>query len=130
MTATGIVCERHTEGRTPADAGTVITASEINVVPLASYIDFYHRWRVHQPLEMDAPDHRRVHPPELGDVVEFPDVGGLQRHYERCAAKPIPSAPRTAPIRSLRNRGPVTARRATARTPRGASSSPDLLYCP
>ena len=52
---------------------------------LASYIDFYHRWRVHQPLEMDAPDHRRVHPPELGDVVEFPDVGGLQRHYERRA---------------------------------------------
>ena len=23
---------------------------------LRSYIDFYHRWRVHQSLEMDAPD--------------------------------------------------------------------------
>jgi len=24
--------------------------------------------------------------PERGDVVEFPDVGGLQRHYERRTA--------------------------------------------
>ena len=36
MTATGIVCERHAEGRTPADAGTVIAAREINIVPLAT----------------------------------------------------------------------------------------------
>jgi transposase InsO family protein len=53
---------------------------------LRSYIDFYHRWRVHQSLEMDAPEHRPVQPPELGEIVEFPDVGGLQRHYERRAA--------------------------------------------
>ena len=36
MTATGIVCERHAEGRTPAEAGTVIAAREINIVPLAT----------------------------------------------------------------------------------------------
>ena len=53
---------------------------------LRSYVDFYHRWRVHQSLEMDAPEHRPVQPPELGEVIEFPDVGGLQRHYERRAA--------------------------------------------
>jgi len=53
---------------------------------LGSYIDFYHRWRVHQSLEMDAPEHRPVQPPTCGEVVEFPDVGGLQRHYERRAA--------------------------------------------
>lgn len=53
---------------------------------LRSYVDFYHRWRVHQSLEMDAPDGRPVQPPELGNVVEFPDVRGLQRHYERRAA--------------------------------------------
>ena len=53
---------------------------------LGSYIDFYHRWRVHQSLEMDAPAHRPVQPPEIGEVIEFPDVGGLQRHYERRAA--------------------------------------------
>ena len=53
---------------------------------LRSYIDFYHRWRVHRSLEMDSPGHRPVQPPELGEVVEIPDVGGLQRHYERRAA--------------------------------------------
>jgi hypothetical protein len=35
---------------------------------------------------MDAPEHRPVRPRELGEVIEFPDVGGLQRHYERRAA--------------------------------------------
>jgi len=53
---------------------------------LRSYTDFYHQWRVHQSLEMDSPDHRPVQPPGFGQVVEFPDVGGLQRHYERRAA--------------------------------------------
>jgi len=54
---------------------------------LRSYIDFYHQWRVHQSLEMDAPEYRPVQPPELGEVIEFPDVGGLlQRHYKRRAA--------------------------------------------
>ena len=53
---------------------------------LRSYIDFYHQWRVHRSLAMDAPEHRPVQLPELGEVVEFPDVGGLQRHYERRAA--------------------------------------------
>ncbi len=52
---------------------------------LRSYIDFYHQWRVHRSLEMDAPEHRRAQRPELGEVVEFPDVGGIQRHYERRA---------------------------------------------
>jgi hypothetical protein len=27
-----------------------------------------------------------VQPPDLGHVVDFPDVGGLQRHCERRAA--------------------------------------------
>ncbi len=53
---------------------------------LASYFDYYHRWRTHLSLEMDAPEHRAIQPPELGQVVEFPDIGGLQRHYERRAA--------------------------------------------
>jgi transposase InsO family protein len=53
---------------------------------LRSYIDFYHRWRVHRSLGMDSPVRGPVQPPELGNVVEFRDVGGLQRHYERRAA--------------------------------------------
>ena len=53
---------------------------------LASYFDYYHRWRTHLSLDMDAPEYRPVQPPELGKVVEFPEIGGLQRHYERRAA--------------------------------------------
>jgi transposase InsO family protein len=53
---------------------------------LRSYIDFYHRWRVHRSLEMDSPDYRPVQRPEFGELIEFPDFGGLQRHYERRAA--------------------------------------------
>ncbi len=53
---------------------------------LTSYFEHYHRWRVHRSLDMDSPDPRPVQPPELGEVVEFPDVGGLQHHYERRAA--------------------------------------------
>ncbi len=53
---------------------------------LASYFDYYHRWRTHLSLDMDAPEYRPVQPPELGEVVEFPDACGLQRHYERRAA--------------------------------------------
>ncbi len=53
---------------------------------LASYFDYYHRWRTHLSLDMDAPEHRPVQPPGLGEVVEFPEIGGLQRHYERRAA--------------------------------------------
>ena len=53
---------------------------------LARYFDYYHRWRTHLSLDMDAPEHRHVQPTELGDVVEFSDIGGLQRHHERRAA--------------------------------------------
>jgi len=53
---------------------------------LVSYFDYYHHWRTHLSLDMDSPEHRPVQAPELGKVVEFPDVGGLQRHYERRAA--------------------------------------------
>jgi transposase InsO family protein len=53
---------------------------------LTSYFQHYHSWRVHRSLDMDSPDPRPVQPPELGEVVEFADVGGLQHHYERRAA--------------------------------------------
>jgi transposase InsO family protein len=53
---------------------------------LRSYTDFYHRWRVHRSLAMDSSDHRSVQHPELGEVIESPEVGGLQRHDERRAA--------------------------------------------
>lgn len=53
---------------------------------LAGYVAYYHRWRTHLALAMDAPDCRPVQPPELGAVVAIPEVGGLHHHYERRAA--------------------------------------------
>ncbi len=53
---------------------------------LRSYIDYYHHWRTHLSLEMDAPESRAVQPPELGAVRKVSEVGGLHHHYERIAA--------------------------------------------
>jgi putative transposase len=53
---------------------------------LARYLDYYHRWRTHLSLGMDAPSPRAVHAPDRGRVVEFPELGGLHHHYERLAA--------------------------------------------
>mgnify|MGYP001813405190 CR=1 FL=1 len=53
---------------------------------LASYFDYYHRWRTHLSLEMDCPEPRAVQPPECGEVIEVSEVGGLHHHYERLAA--------------------------------------------
>jgi putative transposase len=53
---------------------------------LTSYVNYYHRWRTHLSLEMDSPESRALQPPRLGNVVEFPEVGGLHHHYERMAA--------------------------------------------
>lgn len=50
---------------------------------LNRYLEHYHRSRVHRSLGTDSPEPRPVQPPELGEVVESPDVGGLQHHYER-----------------------------------------------
>ena len=53
---------------------------------LRSYLGYYHEWRVHQALDMDAPNERPVQSHKSGAVVEFPEVGGLHHHYERRAA--------------------------------------------
>ena len=53
---------------------------------LRSYVEYYHTWRTHLSLEMDAPVSRSVQPPELGPVRKLPEVGGLHHHYERKAA--------------------------------------------
>jgi putative transposase len=53
---------------------------------LKSYFDYYHRARTHLSLEKDAPESRPVQPPELGSIVELPEVGGLHHCYQRRAA--------------------------------------------
>ena len=43
-------------------------------------------FRTHLALEMDCPEPRAVEPPEIGQAVAVPEVGGLHHHYERQAA--------------------------------------------
>jgi putative transposase len=53
---------------------------------LSRYVDYYHRYRVHQSLAMDCPAPRDVHSDDRGRVVEIAHLGGLHHHYERVAA--------------------------------------------
>jgi Integrase core domain. len=53
---------------------------------LRSYFSYYHRVRTHLSLGKDAPDPRTVHPPAMGKIVAFQEVGGLHHRYERIAA--------------------------------------------
>ena len=53
---------------------------------LDAYFEHYHRWRCHRSLTMDCPAPRPVQGPELGQVLEVAEAGGLFRHYERRAA--------------------------------------------
>ncbi len=53
---------------------------------LRSYFAYYHQWRPHRSLEMNSPDGRPIHSPELGEIIEFPAVHGLHHFYLRRAA--------------------------------------------
>jgi hypothetical protein len=53
---------------------------------LESYFDYYHRCRTHLSLDKDCPEPRATDPPENGNVVAFPQVGGLHNLYARKAA--------------------------------------------
>jgi transposase InsO family protein len=50
---------------------------------LTEYLTYYHRFRTHLALAMDCPVPRPVGPPECGEVIAVPEVGGLHHHYER-----------------------------------------------
>ena len=53
---------------------------------LSQYISYYHGSRTHLSLAKDAPTPRRVLGIAEGDVIAFPEVGGLHHRYERRAA--------------------------------------------
>ena len=53
---------------------------------LKASFNYYEHSRTHLALEKDAPSARAIQPPELGLVVELPQVGGLHHRYERRAA--------------------------------------------
>jgi hypothetical protein len=49
-------------------------------------LNFSNRFRVHQSLEMDAPEGKKNQTREDGKVTVIPHIGGLHFHYERMAA--------------------------------------------
>jgi transposase InsO family protein len=54
---------------------------------LRTYVaDYYHSSRTHLSLDKDSPEPRTVEPPEMGEVLELPVVGGLHHRYTRRAA--------------------------------------------
>ena len=53
---------------------------------LTDYFDRYNRYRLHQPLEMDAPEGRKTQTIEEANVIANLHVGGLHHTYERRAA--------------------------------------------
>jgi putative transposase len=53
---------------------------------LSSYFQYHHKTRTHLSLNKDCPQHRRIQPPPAGNIIAFPEVGGLHHRYERRAA--------------------------------------------
>jgi transposase InsO family protein len=53
---------------------------------LREYFSYYHTCRTHISLNKDPPETRTVEPPEMGNVVAFPRVGGLHHRYTRISA--------------------------------------------
>jgi transposase InsO family protein len=48
--------------------------------------DYYHLARTHLSLGRDSPTHREIEPPDKGEIVEHPVLGGLHHVYSRRAA--------------------------------------------
>ena len=53
---------------------------------LRFYFAYYHRTRTHLSLDKDSPEPREVEPPDGGEIVGVPEVGGLHHRYTRRAA--------------------------------------------
>ncbi len=52
---------------------------------VSGYLTYYHEIRPHQSLGRNAPIPRKVDPPENGQVISTPMVGGLHHRYSRAA---------------------------------------------
>ncbi len=52
---------------------------------LAEYIDYYNNVRPHLSMDRNAPIPRDVDPPERGEVLSTPYLGGLHHRYHSAA---------------------------------------------
>jgi putative transposase len=53
---------------------------------LSSYVRYHHDTRTHLSLGKDCPRPRPIQFPSAGNIIAFPEVGGLHHRYERRAA--------------------------------------------
>jgi len=53
---------------------------------LSSYFQYHHGTRTHLSLGKDCPRPRPIQFPSAGNIIAFPEVGGLHHRYERRAA--------------------------------------------
>jgi putative transposase len=53
---------------------------------LSSYFQYHHGARTHLSLNKNCPQPRRIQQPSAGEIIAFPEVGGLHHRYERRAA--------------------------------------------
>ena len=53
---------------------------------LSDYFDYFHRHRPHRGLEQDCPEPRAVEPPNQGQIIALPLLGGMHHRYTRQAA--------------------------------------------
>jgi len=52
---------------------------------LRAYITYYHTARTHLSLGKQCPQPRPVHPPDSGNIIAFPHLGGLHHEVQRAA---------------------------------------------
>jgi hypothetical protein len=53
---------------------------------LTEYVSYDHRFCTRLSLDMDCPETRAIEPPEAGQVIAVPEVGGPHHHHEWQAA--------------------------------------------
>ncbi len=53
---------------------------------LSRYFQYHHETRTHLSLGKDCPQPRPIQSPSAGNIIVFPEVGGLHHRYERRAA--------------------------------------------
>ena len=53
---------------------------------LSDYFAYYHQDRSHRSLDQDCPLSRPVEPPDQGDIMALPRLGGFHHRYARQAA--------------------------------------------